>query len=288
MHRRRRVRVVERTSLLKRQGVIALAGSNPAVSAQKLEDWMSGLNQQFTKLSSRNWLRGFESHILRKDIINDILSLRMEQKIIDHLLSVYKPRAIILHGSRASGKAIPTSDWDFIMLVDEPKEPTRGYVDGENVEFVQKKLPIKPEDAFKVFGIKFREGNVRIVYDPENIAAPLVAACREEIAKGLELTKEDKQGRRAFMEGLLSKISRFHDNFMRFEPMGDFISRATYSWFPVKEKRYSIATYDALAYLQEHDPEYVKMLEKFGSASGDQQIEVGNKILDYLFPNEQE
>ncbi len=31
----RRVRVVERTSLLKRQGVKALAGSNPAVSAKK-------------------------------------------------------------------------------------------------------------------------------------------------------------------------------------------------------------------------------------------------------------
>ena len=31
-----------------------------------LEDWMSGLNQQFTKLSSWKRLREFESHILRK------------------------------------------------------------------------------------------------------------------------------------------------------------------------------------------------------------------------------
>lgn len=34
----RRVRVVERTSLLKRQGVKALAGSNPAVSAMAAQD----------------------------------------------------------------------------------------------------------------------------------------------------------------------------------------------------------------------------------------------------------
>ena len=32
------------------------------------EDWMSGLNQQFTKLSTGKTVRGFESHILRKTI----------------------------------------------------------------------------------------------------------------------------------------------------------------------------------------------------------------------------
>ena len=30
------------------------------------EDWMSGLNQQFTKLSTGKTVREFESHILRK------------------------------------------------------------------------------------------------------------------------------------------------------------------------------------------------------------------------------
>jgi hypothetical protein len=32
-----------------------------------MEDWMSGLNQQFTKLSSEKLFREFESHILRID-----------------------------------------------------------------------------------------------------------------------------------------------------------------------------------------------------------------------------
>ena len=32
----------------------------------QMEDWMSGLNQQFTKLSTGKTVRGFESHILRK------------------------------------------------------------------------------------------------------------------------------------------------------------------------------------------------------------------------------
>ena len=31
-----------------------------------MEDWMSGLNQQFTKLSAAKVAREFESHIFRK------------------------------------------------------------------------------------------------------------------------------------------------------------------------------------------------------------------------------
>ena len=31
-----------------------------------MEDWVSGLNQRFTKPSFLNWNREFESHILRK------------------------------------------------------------------------------------------------------------------------------------------------------------------------------------------------------------------------------
>lgn len=34
------------------------------------EDWMSGLNQRFTKPSIRKKIRGFESHILRIKIKN--------------------------------------------------------------------------------------------------------------------------------------------------------------------------------------------------------------------------
>ena len=37
------------------------------------EDWMSGLNQRFTKPSNLYWFREFESHILRK-IMNPLQS----------------------------------------------------------------------------------------------------------------------------------------------------------------------------------------------------------------------
>jgi hypothetical protein len=207
----------------------------------------------------------------------------LEQKIVQHILENYQPRAIILHGSRASGNAVEKSDWDFVLLVDEIKPLERGFVEGENVEFSQAKLPIEPADAFKKFGIKFRKGGVKIVYDPDTIAAPLVAACQNEIEKGFEMTPEDITARRAFMEGMLSKIERYeNEEFIRLPFVGEFLSRAMNSWFPTKEKRYSVPPYEALPYVTEKDPEFINMLNDFANAKGPNQYELGEKILNYL------
>jgi hypothetical protein len=61
---------------------ISPQGSNLS-EANILEDWMSGLNQQFTKLSSLNGFREFESHILRSmvyRIINYFLVNKINKK----------------------------------------------------------------------------------------------------------------------------------------------------------------------------------------------------------------
>ena len=44
------------------------------------EDWMSGLNQQFTKLSTGKTVRGFESHILRNEDSSEKSAENMEAR----------------------------------------------------------------------------------------------------------------------------------------------------------------------------------------------------------------
>jgi len=44
----------------------------------------------------------------------------MQEIITSHLIETYEPDAIILHGSRARGKAREHSDWDFILLYAKP------------------------------------------------------------------------------------------------------------------------------------------------------------------------
>lgn len=207
----------------------------------------------------------------------------LEQKIVNHILETYRPRAIILHGSRASGNATEKSDWDFQLLVDEKVTAERGFVEGQNVEFSQAKLPIEPEDAFKRFGIKFRKGGVKIIYDPEHIAEKLVAACQAEMEKGFVMTSEEVTARRAFMEGMLSKIERYgNEEFIRLQFVGEFLDRAINTWFPSKEQRYSIPPYESLPYVREKDPSFINLLNTFAKERGPEQQKVGEEILDYL------
>lgn len=207
----------------------------------------------------------------------------LEKKIVDYIIETFKPRAIILHGSRASGNAVEKSDWDFQLLVDEIHPLERGFFEGENVEFSQTQLPVEPANAFKKFGIKFRKGGVKIVYDPENIAAPLVSACQAEIEKGFEMTPEEITARRSFMEGMLSKIERYeNEEFIRLPFVGEFLSRAMNSWFPTKEKRYSVPPYEALPYVKEKDPHFISLLDGFAKEKGSEQQKLGEEILKHL------
>ncbi len=207
----------------------------------------------------------------------------MEQKLVANILEKYHPRAIILHGSRVTGGATEKSDWDFVLLVDETKNPKRGFVDGENVEFDQVKLPIDPKDAFEKFGLKFRKGGVKIIYDPENIAQPLVSACQTEIEKGFRIKENNKEGYKAFMEGLLSKIERYeNEKIAKLDFIGQFISRAINTWFPIKEEKYSIPPYESIPYIKEKDPKFYSLLNEFADSSGEEQIKKGEEIISYL------
>lgn len=208
----------------------------------------------------------------------------VEEQLVHYILEKYKPRAIVLHGSRAAGYGTPTSDWDFHLFVDERKDPVRGFVGSENVEFGQTQLPVDVAKAFDLFGLKFRRGNVRILYDPEGIAEPLIKACQTEIEKGFEFTPEDKESRKGFMEGMLSKMQRYeHEEFLRLQFVGEFLSRANNSWFPSKEKVYSLPPYQALPHMQEKDPEFISLLNQFALAHGAEQQALGRDIISYLF-----
>lgn len=57
-----------------------------------MEGWMSGLNQQFTKLSFLNWNREFESHTLRKTkLLNNFVVYKINGRLaqlVEHLIDV--------------------------------------------------------------------------------------------------------------------------------------------------------------------------------------------------------
>jgi hypothetical protein len=208
----------------------------------------------------------------------------LENSIVQYILNTYKPRALVLHGSRANGNATETSDWDFILLVDEIKEPRRGFFEGQNIEFVQKKLPISADSAFEIFGNKFRKGNTRIVYDPENLLSPLINICEVEYDKGLQFSPEVLIARRSFVEGYLSKINRYRNiDFINAGFAGEFLLLVTNLWFPLKKGIHSLPAYEAVPFLEKHDPRFVELLNSFANSHAEERDLIGKEILNYLF-----
>lgn len=205
----------------------------------------------------------------------------IEEQLIQYIIGEYKPRALVLHGSRASGNAVEKSDWDFILFVDEKKEPVRAIILDQNVELSQESPPFDETKAFDRFGLKFR--NVKILYDPEHIAEKMISVCQREIEEGLHLTQAEKSARHAFVQGTLSKIERYaHEPINQMEFIGEFAKRARNLWFNVKENRYSLPPYEAIPYIKEKDPEYYQMLSDFAGARGDDLQDAGERIVGYL------
>src|SRR3989344_9589319 len=85
-----------------------------------------------------------------------------EKEIANELREKYKPRAIVLHGSRAIGKARPRSDWDVFLLFSGkiPKNMNREVVAGEDVEWKAVLLPVEDAHIQDTFGIQLQYARV--------------------------------------------------------------------------------------------------------------------------------
>lgn len=93
--------------------------------------------------------------------------MNQEQKLTQHILEKYKPLAIVLHGSRASGFARERSDWDFIILVDKETEVEREIIDGANMEVMALKLPFKEQKIIGDKWLALRKGNSKVLHEVE-------------------------------------------------------------------------------------------------------------------------
>lgn len=120
----------------------------------------------------------------------------MEQQLTDYLLKKYSPIAILLHGSRTNGYAREHSDWDFAIIVDKDTEGEREIVGGANIEIQVLKLPFREEDIEKKW-LALRNGNVKIMHDPQNICPDIIEKVSEYYAKPMAWTPAEILGHKA-------------------------------------------------------------------------------------------
>ena len=83
------------------------------------------------------------------------MSIEKQQKIVEILREKYNPIAILLHGSRAVGKARSHSDWDIIMIIRDqiPRRQYRESIDGEDVEWKAFNIPKENDSIIDIFEV---------------------------------------------------------------------------------------------------------------------------------------
>jgi len=208
----------------------------------------------------------------------------MEQDITNHLRELFNPTAIIIHGSRASGRAREHSDWDYILIYKKDAEtPPDNRLDfnGQNIEYSSGKLPI--DDIIKEFGIKLRFA--RVVFDPDDICLDLIERVRTTYTEPLNWTQEEREGQRLW---LLGRIDGMKDNIKRplqFEKYAaDFYNRVTNCWYWAMRDEYSKPIYMALEEIEAEDPALLELLKEFVSLPASaEKVETALKIHQHYF-----
>lgn len=209
----------------------------------------------------------------------------MEPNITDHLRDLFKPVAIILHGSRAIGRERLHSDWDTFLLYDQDQElPKNGRLiwQEQNIEHSHHHLPVL--DIEKVFGVKLQFG--RVLFERESEATDLLTAAKSHYGKPAGWSEEDSYGHGLWMLGRLDGMRDTVDQPLVFERYAsDFYTRITNYWYWCLHDTYPKPIYVALEDIEEKDPDYFALLEQFVSGTRVERVQAAEAIYQRCFKN---
>ncbi len=187
-----------------------------------------------------------------------------EEKIIAHLVDKYQPVALILYGSRASGKATPQSDWDFVVLVDTSVESGSEEIEGQFIDVDTLLISTPTQEVIRIF-----DGTLQIakvVYDIDGQGKALLEKVQEVYKQGRNLAEKEISNRKSFITRRLRKLEDATENHgVFFYHLGVFFEKAIQYWFELRQNRWKLSPGTALKVIAEEDKEYSQLLEILSS-----------------------
>lgn len=207
----------------------------------------------------------------------------MEKELTDYVRRKYLPRAILLHGSRANGHARERSDWDFAILVDKLVVGEREIVFGANVEIKVILFPI--EDTHALVPI-FREENIKIIYDPDDLLSAIVREVTDRYKKGMAPDSDSvRRSHAAFLRVYINGMIDYRDEHTAFfRKLGELYLCAINYWFRFLHNEYMPQVYASLPRIQRDDPAFYRLLEILSSrATNQQKIAAAEELHNLLF-----
>lgn len=210
----------------------------------------------------------------------------MEAQIIQYLHTTFQPEAIILHGSRASGRATKHSDWDLVLIC--PKQEHSVHTTIFNGEALDMRIITSPTDLSKLstkYAPAITKG--KILYDSEKLFEKELIHIAIEISKDGpgKYNEESYQSQKMYINRTLGRLHDHTENPVLFTyRYSIFFERIFRFWFEQREE-WSMSIHDAIPYIQEHDPFMWTLLENITNESSlHKKTLIAKKIAKHLFP----
>lgn len=183
----------------------------------------------------------------------------MQEKIINHIIEMYNPDAIILHGSRARNKERENSDWDIVLLFSHHTDVKNGreLFEGHNIEYSVHTLPI--EDVFAAFGAKLQ--NAKVLFEKDGIGSSLLNEADSYYQQGVHWSQEKIDDHRLWIEGRIQGMANSVDNTLLFHKyFSDFYDRVYNYWYWIKQHKHSQPICISIEEIAEKDPTFYRLL----------------------------
>lgn len=187
----------------------------------------------------------------------------MLDQIVEYLVSQYKPKSILLHGSRARGDHSDKSDYDITLI-----EPNTTKATSHRFLDYQLDINLVPKDCNIITtGSNIPTWPVQILFDDyDQIGLKIVQRTKQAYKNGPNtLGKDDWNNRKYYAERLINKIdSRGTEPLTRYYYLSEFYMRIIRYWFE-KNNLWTVSPYRALPYIREKDKAFAEMLENLWS-----------------------
>lgn len=202
-------------------------------------------------------------------------------RITEYLKAKYAPEAIVLHGSRARGRAARTSDWDVDVFVREPKEggPEMWGEALLDVEVVP--LTVSDADLRGRERVHLRKGTV--LFDAgAGVGQEMVARAEQAYAAGRGLSRREAEYRRVRLWRILQRLMRTPGEPEVFAyHLAHFYPSAIRYWFEMKD-RWSEPIYEAMEIIAAEDPRFWQLVRVL-AAPGEGRCEAAEEIYSRIF-----
>jgi hypothetical protein len=188
----------------------------------------------------------------------------MEEKIVEFIRQKYNPLAIILYGSRATDIAKEHSDWDIVCLVNNDSKSDSFEFEGESIDLDVQHYPLELASALEVFDGTLQ--SAKLLLDTNGVGEKFLSDIKTHYALGRNLSDEDINLRKQFLNRRLTKLIQSEDNSILFSMhIGVFIEKATQYWFEVLNNRWRTSLRSRLAVIEHEDLDFYKSLELLAS-----------------------